>query len=313
MLNIVGCCIGIVLLVVGAIVTTYALTCKKIKIYNSNQELRSQKVQLTQDVAAIKETRAKLKERVEWQEKRFTELRTAIASLGEDREKIQEQIEQQFEHEKELKVCQFETELNKVREQYLEKELELKQKEQDLENRIAQLQQTYAAAIEAEQKKEEVKTQTLALTNAELADVHFLNSIKMKLSQPRTVSMIIWTAYYKSVMDKLCKQLIGVAAKSGIYRITNIITNECYVGQSVDLAKRLKEHAKCGLGIDTPVNNKLYAAMLQYGLENFSWEVLEFCSKEELDVKEKFYIDLYKAKDYGYNATAGNGNNKLIK
>ena len=91
-----------------------------------------------------------------------------------------------------------------------------------------------------------------------------------------------------------------------IYKITNQLTNMCYIGQAVDLAKRWKDHAKCGLGIDTPVNNKLYKAMQLNGLENFTWEILEECPSNELNEKEKFYIELYQAYEYGYNSTKGN-------
>ena len=63
---------------------------------------------------------------------------------------------------------------------------------------------------------------------------------------------------------------------------------------------------KCGLGIDTPANNKLYQAMYKEGLTNFTFELLEECSNEQLDEKESFYINLYNSKNYGYNGNAGN-------
>lgn len=47
--------------------------------------------------------------------------------------------------------------------------------------------------------------------------------------------------------------------------------------------------------------------MLKDKLENFSWEVLEQCDKTQLDEKEKFYIELFKSKELGYNSTSGNG------
>ena len=80
----------------------------------------------------------------------------------------------------------------------------------------------------------------------------------------------------------------------------------CYIGQAKDIDDRWKEHMKCGLGIDTPVGNKLYQAMKEIGPENFTFELLEACPIEQLDEKEKFYIELYQAKDYGYNSTQGN-------
>ena len=71
------------------------------------------------------------------------------------------------------------------------------------------------------------------------------------------------------------------------------------------LHDRWNEHAKCGLGIDTPAGNKLYKAMQEYGLWNFSWEVLEECPKEKLNEREKYFIDLYDSYNYGYNSNKG--------
>lgn len=106
-------------------------------------------------------------------------------------------------------------------------------------------------------------------------------------------------------MTTLCNNVLGTNIVSGIYKITNQETNECYIGQAVDVAKRWKDHAKCGLGIDTPANNQLYQAMKEYGLHSFSFELLENCSKEDLNEKEQKYIDIYQSYDYGYNQNKG--------
>ena len=47
--------------------------------------------------------------------------------------------------------------------------------------------------------------------------------------------------------------------------------------------------------------------MMEYGLENFTFEILEKCKSNELDAKEKFYIDLYQADKFGLNSKGGNG------
>ena len=73
-----------------------------------------------------------------------------------------------------------------------------------------------------------------------------------------------------------------------------------------DIYKRWSQHAKCGLGIDTPPGNKLYQAIQEYGLENFTFEVLTECNSTELDEKEKYFISLYQADTFGYNGTKGN-------
>lgn len=87
----------------------------------------------------------------------------------------------------------------------------------------------------------------------------------------------------------------------GIYKITNKINNKCYIGQSLNIEKRFRTHKSC------KDNAPLYNAFRKYGLDNFTFEVIEECLKEELDKKEIYYIDLYKSANtkYGYNRSLG--------
>ena len=45
--------------------------------------------------------------------------------------------------------------------------------------------------------------------------------------------------------------------------------------------------------------------MQQYGLWNFSFEVLEECPRDQLNEKERYYINLYQSYDFGYNQNKG--------
>lgn len=175
---------------------------------------------------------------------------------------------------------------------------------------LERYRQTRAAAISAylQEKKiqEDASFYTLAIKEDDLRDIAILETVKPKLKEPRVLSMLIWTTFYRKAMTTLSNNVLGVKTITGIYKITNLKTGQCYIGQAVDVAKRWAEHAKAGLGIDTPVRNKLYQAMKEYGLTSFSWELIEQTSKEELNDKERYYIELYQAKEYGYNSLAGN-------
>ena len=177
------------------------------------------------------------------------------------------------------------------------------------QSKLDNIRSTRAAAIQAQIKEREIKDQLsfycLRPTENELDDIKALERVKPNLHQPRILCMLIWSTYFQKPMTALCNNVLGTAAVCGIYKITNQETGECYIGQAVDIAKRWKDHAKCGLGIDTPANNKLYKAIQEYGIWNFSWELLEKCSKEQLNEKEYFYIDLYDSKNYGYNSSSG--------
>lgn len=178
------------------------------------------------------------------------------------------------------------------------------------QDKLEYLRSTRAAAIQAQVKEKEIKEQLsfycLQPTDNELDDIRALERVKPNLHQPRILCMLIWSTYFQKPMTALCNNVLGLAVVSGVYKVTNQETGECYIGQAVDVAKRWKDHAKCGLGIDTPANNKLYKAIQEYGIWNFSWELLEKCEKDLLDEKEAFYIDLYDSKNYGYNSTSGN-------
>lgn len=85
----------------------------------------------------------------------------------------------------------------------------------------------------------------------------------------------------------------------GVYKITNLITNKCYIGVSIHIEQRWKEH-QSGKG-----SKELYKDFLQYGIKNFSFEILEECSVEEMYKKEPEWIAYYNSYKDGYNANPG--------
>lgn len=94
----------------------------------------------------------------------------------------------------------------------------------------------------------------------------------------------------------------------GIYKFTNKITNESYVGQSVNIQKRYIQHKnRCKEAIGKCIENTYFHLMVKkYGFDNFNFEIIEECKKEELNEKEMFYISYYNTLyPNGYNLTAG--------
>lgn len=94
--------------------------------------------------------------------------------------------------------------------------------------------------------------------------------------------------------------------KSGVYKITSPAGN-IYIGQSICLRARLSEYKylKCK-------NQKLiYESILEYGLRNHLFEVLEFCEVDTLHSREAYYVNLFRSNKnrypdgFGLNLTDG--------
>lgn len=184
-----------------------------------------------------------------------------------------------------------------------------KNKIQEQENELKSLQETRAAAIAAMQKEKEIQENKndycLILPIEESNDIEILRGVIKRIAKPRSILMAIWQAYYSPIAKQKFPKILGKTDVCGIYKITNQETGECYIGQAVDVRRRWMDHCKAGLGIDTPKGNQLYAAMIEYGLDSFSFELLLECEPSQLNEKEKYFIKLYNSDAIGYNISKG--------
>lgn len=85
----------------------------------------------------------------------------------------------------------------------------------------------------------------------------------------------------------------------GIYKITNQQTGQSYIGQSVDIKRRWIEHKLPCKRINP--TKKIYQAFNQYGIDNFTFEVIEECEANKLNEREQYWIDYYDCYNNGYN------------
>ena len=193
---------------------------------------------------------------------------------------------------------------------YSNLQLKLLREADEVRSDLDKIKATRTAAIEAARREKDIENNLtfycLDISDADKRDIAKLEALKPSLNKPRVLSMLIWQTWFQKPLKALSANVVGATDATGIYKITNIKTKECYIGQAMHIKERWAEHAKCGLGIDTPAGNKLYKAIQEFGLWNFSFEVLEKCPREQLNEKEKYYIDLYSSYDYGYNSTRGN-------
>ena len=87
-----------------------------------------------------------------------------------------------------------------------------------------------------------------------------------------------------------------------IYKITNILNQKSYIGKTIrDPEIRWNEHKQDNKHPNLP----LQRAFKKYGINSFSFEIIEEVKEELLDEREKYYIKKFNTYKQGYNATLG--------
>jgi len=84
--------------------------------------------------------------------------------------------------------------------------------------------------------------------------------------------------------------------KCGIYKWTNKINGQTYIGSSVNLSSRISNYlSRNYLSKRVSIyDSKIYNALLAYNNSNFRLEILEYCDRSVIIEKEQYYIDKYK-------------------
>lgn len=114
-------------------------------------------------------------------------------------------------------------------------------------------------------------------------------------------------------LNDLTKDSYGV-----IYKITNTVNNKIYIGQTINFSERYRSHCEVPFRkSDRGYNHPIYRAIRKYGINNFTIEIIEYCSPiEELNDRETHYIKLYDClvdSNKGYNLQEGGQNGKKSK
>lgn len=147
-----------------------------------------------------------------------------------------------LEHSYQEKEKEHDDAIDAMKWAYIKEQENLMAETDNIKKDLDTLRNTRAAAQEALLKEKQIKEQLdfycLHISPEEKDDILTLERVKTKLHQPRILCMLIWSTYFQKQMTSLCNNIIGINKISGIYKITNQKTNECYIGQAVDIATR---------------------------------------------------------------------------
>lgn len=299
--------IGLLLItIIGLIIYIYYLKKQEHQIIEVNINNQRKNSEIEQEIKHNREVLSNIKENI------YSE-NEILSSLVKSQEEMRENAQKQADEAYQIRI-------SALLKSYEEKENELTMtfnaKSQDLSNKIsiessklADLQAKQLAYIQAQQRQEEIDSNQdyyrLALDEIDINDITLLRELQPRFVKKESIDKLIWEVYYKPAYDILTARLFPKAIKyCGIYRITDLTTGKSYIGQSVDIKERFRQHIKSALTYGK-ATNKLYSTMQKSGVHNFTFEILEEVSRENLNERETYWIEFYKTKDFGLNTTRG--------
>ena len=160
-------------------------------------------------------------------------------------------------------------------------------------------------AIRREREKEEQEDfYRISITDNDVKDIEVLRSIEPRLTNREVLNKLIYEVFIKRPLMEMEKRVLKGKKIGGIYKITYIKTGEAYIGRSVDIGNRWKEHCLSSLNIGTIAHSTFHNILAEKGLQNFTWEVLEEVDKDKQSSREKYWVDFYQT-DKQYNSKAG--------
>lgn len=278
----------------------------KLEIISVNQEAQKLNNEIAEEIKLKQQELQNIKVTVEVQN-------NIVRSLTDTAARLRENAEQQAQRDYEAKKTVLEARLEEEKASLsanIEKEIAAIVARKEKESlQLQDLKDKQLAYIEAQQRQEEINQKQdyyrLVLSSTDINDITLLRELQLRFTKKEAVDKLIWETYYKTAYDLLMSHLFASNEKvSGIYKITDTITGLAYIGQSVDIKERFRQHIKSSLAYGG-ATNKLYQTMQKSGQYNFTFEILEQVSRDKLNERETYWIDFYKTKEYGLNSTRG--------
>ena len=294
----------------------------------SIQQLEKQKMDTQAQVSAEQWRLKQIEGQIDFSTRRLNEVNSILSTQRESVKTYEETLRKQAqeasaEYEVDLrklvetKVSNYEQEKLKAAELLFAEKMSLlgsqteaaRAQLEQMEISIKEYSAKQAAINEAIMRQRAIEEQQdfyrVCISAEALADISLLQETRKNLKKPEIIDKIIYDNYIAKPVLEMVKRVLQNESFSGIYKITNLETNEIYIGKSSDIRNRWQQHCKTVFNCGTIASSLLHTKMKQHGIEKFTFEVVERVEKDLLSEREKFYIDFYQSKEYGMNQRKG--------
>ena len=286
----------------------YFLNKKAKKIHHNitlmNNELESKKTTYKDIEDLIAKGKEKIDELTKEQDELSRNLLFESGKLDAQRQQNKERLAlleiEQEEKKKEMldrMRAEYATDAGKIVE-------ELDQIKRTLSEERAKIKAANTARKLAEKEHADCDYHRVCVPVANLNDIEKLKNLALELKNPDVLYKLIWKEYYQSLTGEMIDRVVGSDKVLGIYKITYIPDGRCYIGRSVDIAERFRQHIRCGLRASKGTA-PFYNTLFTLGVENFTFEILQTGNANELADLESYWIDFYDSVASGFNTVSG--------
>lgn len=275
-----------------------------------NEHLRAELLELSKEHSSLTAKKEEILSNIATLQKQAEESSNALYEKGYElaNEKMSQAAETMSHKYREMEESFKKDYLNTLEEcassfqqQIADKQAELA----EVDAQLVDLTSKLTSAVEAAKRAEELRIKQdfyrLQLSQVDIDEIARLREVTPYLRDSEPLNKVIWKVYYEKPYTDLIGRVVGTGVHTGIYKITNIENQMCYIGQAANIAERWKQHIKRGIGAETPTRNKLYPAMLELGVENFTFEIVEEVERSKLNDREDYWQEYFHAKDFGYS------------
>ena len=277
---------------------------------SQNENLRAELLELSKEHSSLTAKKEEILSNIATLQKQAEESSNAIYEksyelANEKMSQAAETMSKKYRDMEEVAKNEYKTILedcvSSFQQQITAKQNELSEVNKKLSDLTAKLTSAVEAAKRAEELRVKQDFYRLQLSQADIDEIARLREVTPYLRDSEPLNKVIWKVYYEKPYTDLIGRVVGTGVHTGIYKITNIANQMCYIGQAANIADRWKQHIKRGIGAETPTRNKLYPAMLELGVENFTFEIVEEVERSKLNDREDYWQEYFHAKDFGYS------------
>ncbi len=155
--------------------------------------------------------------------------------------------------------------------------------------------------LELKYSEEQQRFYQICLDEDQIRDIQLLRDVKEKLKCREKIDKIIYDAYVAKPVLELVRRVTQNKRITGIYKITYLPTGESYIGKSVDIGTRWKNHVKSAFGLEGVADSVFQRALKSKGVENFMFTIIEEVDQSILSEREQYWIDYYDTTKVGFN------------